>query len=234
MKKTTTTLLFILLITYYSFSQDKGYVAISLGPSIPIGDFASTDLNNSSSGLAKTGAIFDITFAYKLGTNMGLTAMLRGQSNPVDNQSLLDQLNREDPTISWRVDSKNWGIGGFMFGGYGSFAIATGKTSFEWRAMIGFLSASSPDLTLSGTQNGISAWAKLNSTTSTSFAYLIGAGFKFNVGAKICLLTNLDYMGSSAEFKNARTTNSAGTFSEETISQKFGTINFGIGIGLRL
>ena len=215
-------------------SKDKGYIAISLGSSTPTGDFGSKDVNNSSAGLAKTGAIFDISFAYKLGKSFGLSAMIRGQANPVDNQVLLDELYKENPTVSWTADSKAWTIGGLLFGGYGSFPIGQGKTSFDARAMIGFLHASSPDITLTGVQGGTSAWVKLNSASATSFSYLFGAGFKFNVGSKVCLLLNLDYLGSSPEFQNVKTTTSIGTSDTHTFKQSFGTINFGVGVGLRL
>lgn len=215
-------------------SKDKGYIAISLSSSTPTGDFGSKDINNSSAGLAKTGTSFDISFAYKFGKSFGLSAMIRRQANPVDNQVLLDELYKENPTVVWTADSKDWMIGGLLFGGYGSFPIGQGKTSFNARAMIGFLHASSPDITLTGVQVGTSAWVKLNSASATSFSYLFGAGFKFNVGSKVCLLLNLDYLGTSPEFQNAKTTTSKGTSHTHTFKQSFGTINFGVGVGLRL
>ena len=45
-----------------------------------MGDLASKDIDNESAGFATSGAIFDITVAYKLGKGpFGITAMLRGQ-----------------------------------------------------------------------------------------------------------------------------------------------------------
>ena len=45
-----------------SLAQDKkGYIGISLGPSIPLGDLASKDIDNESAGFATSGAIFDIS-----------------------------------------------------------------------------------------------------------------------------------------------------------------------------
>lgn len=217
----------------HCISQNKGYVAISIGPSIPIGDFASKDGKNDSAGFAKTGAIFDISFVYKLGKNLGISALLRGQSNSVDNSAFANELSKQVGG-SWTVDSESWKIGGLMLGGYGSYPISS-KVSFDLKAMIGFLRASSPELFVTLNGSGGAAWVKQESKSATSFSYLVSTGFKFDVGKKIYLLTNLDYLGSKPEFKNVTTTNSSGGNSTTgTLSQNFGTLNLGIGIGLKI
>lgn len=222
-----------LLTATNCFSQDKGYVAISLGSSTPIGDFASKDPNNNSAGYAKSGAIFDISFGYKFGKNFGISALLRGQANSTDAQAIADQISRQNPGVSGTVESKTWSIGGYMVGGYGSFPISP-KISFDTRLLFGFLSAISPEITVNLVGPGGTAWVKQNSSSSSTFAYLIGAGFKYDVGKRICLLANFDYLGAKPEFSNVETTSSTGSSSKSTFSQSFGTINFGVGIGYRL
>lgn len=222
-----------LLTATKCLSQDKGYIAISVGPSIPIGDFASKNGNNSSAGWATSGAIFDISFAYKLGQKFGLSGLLRGQTNSIDNSALASEFVKQNGG-SWTVSSKAWTLGGFMFGAYGSLPISD-KVSFDTRAMIGFLNATSPEIntTLNGT--GGAAWLKQSSVSAISFSYLIGGGFKFNVNDKICLLANIDYFGAKPEFIDVEITSSAGGAPQKsTFSQGFGAINFGFGIGLRL
>ncbi len=233
MKNFLITLAIALLTSSNSFSQDKGYIGISLGPSIPIGEYASRDASNKSAGWATTGAIFDISFAYKLGQNFGVTGLLRGQANGIDNDAYASELSNQAGG-NWTVDSKAWSIGGFMFGAYGSFPISD-KVSFDTRAMIGFLSATSPELNVTLNGSGGLAWFKQSSVSATSFSYLIGGGFKFDVGNKICLLANLDYLGAKPEFRYVEVTSSAGGAPQKsTFSQGFGSINFGFGIGLRL
>lgn len=237
MKKVIFSLVALLTISSQSYAQDKkGYIGISIGPSIPTGDLASKDADNEAAGWANTGAIFDISFAYKLGEgNFGITALLRVQANPTDNQALVDEIANQnpDPGINWTIESDGWGIGGFMFGGFGSFPISE-KASFDTRAMIGFLSASSPEITVTGTGPGGTAWIKQGSTTAASFAYLIGAGFKFDIGSKLYLLTNLDYLGSNPEFSDVELTASDGSRETDTWSQSMGTINLSVGIALKL
>ncbi len=199
-----------------------------------MGDLASKDANNDAAGWANSGAIFDISFAYKLGDgNFGVTALLRGQANPTDAQALADEIANQVAGVNWTVESTGWGIGGLMLGGFGSFPISE-KASFDTRAMVGFLSATSPEITITGTVPGGTAWIKQGRTSASSFAYLLGAGFKFNVGRKLYLLTNLDYLGSNPEFRNVETTTSLGTRERSTWSQSMGTLNLSIGIALKI
>jgi len=215
--------------------QDKGFIAISAGLSIPAGEFASKDLNSPSAGIAATGGMLDLSAGFKLGKNFGITALYRGYSNPVDDEAFLDELKRNYPTINWKVESEGWSMKGIMFGGYGSFPVGAGNTNFIARAMVGFMKASSPEVKLTGTLNGSSAWEQLNSiSASSSLAFLLGAGFKFNVESKVCLLLNVDYLGTSPEFQNPTISTSAGTLTGDTYKQNIGVLSISVGIGLRL
>jgi len=235
MKKIIFSLLAMTILSSFSRAQDeKGYIGFSLGPSIPLGDLASKNVNNAAAGWAKTGAIFDISFAYKLGNgNFGISALLRGQSNPTDAQSIVDEIANQSSGINWSVESGSWGMGGLMFGGFGSFPISE-KASFDTRVMIGFLSATSPEINITGSGLGGTVWVKQSSAGSTSFAYMFGAGFKFDIGRKLYLLTNLDYLGSNPEFRGVETTASDGTRVKNTWSQRIGTINLSLGLALKI
>lgn len=233
MKKTLFLFVLIFCSATFSYSQNKGYVSISIGPSIPIGDFASKDVNNNSAGFAKTGAVLDISFAYKLGKNLGVCAMLRGQADNFDNAAFGNVLAIQTG-VNWSVKSNPWSIGGLMFGANASYPINK-KISFESKAMIGFLRVASPEIntTISGT--GGANWVKQNSVVSTSFSYLLCGGFKFDIGKKTCLLTNLDYLVSKPEFRNVEVTSSNGGAPQlSTFRQSIQTINFSIGVGLLL
>ena len=232
MKQFLTVLTALTFLTFNSFSQDKVYIAVSLGSSSPIGDFSSKDPNNNSAGFANSGAIFDISFAYKFNKNFGITALLRGQANITDAQAIADELVKQNPTLSSKVKSGMWSIGGYMLGGYGSFPISE-KVSFDSRIMFGFLTATSPEFNVNLSGPGGSAWIKQKSKSSSAFAHLIGVGFKWDAGKVISLLANFDYLGAKPEFRNVETISSLGQSEKNTFSQRFGTINVGVGIGFR-
>lgn len=234
MKNLLTLMVILLLNTFSSFSQDKGYIALSLGPSIPLGDFASKDMDKESAGFAKAGAIFDISFGYKLGKHFGISGLLRGQANKTDAQAMANEIAGKIPfDMNVRVESETWSVGALMVGGYGSFPVDK-KISIESRLMIGFLSANMPKVTFNLSTTDESAWVKRSSSTGSSFAYLIGAGIKYDAGKRVCVLANLDYLGANPQYNDVETTTSFGDYSKDNFSQTLGSFNIGFGVGYRL
>jgi hypothetical protein len=234
MKNLLTLMLILMFNTFASFSQEKGYIAISIGPSIPTGEFASKNMDNESSGFANTGAIFDISFAYKLNKNFGLTAVLRGQANEVDAQALSKEMSKQlTSDITNSVSTGSWGIGGLLVGGYATVPFAK-QLSFESRLMLGFITSTSPDMTINLSSPNGSAWVKQSSATAPAFAYLAGIGIKYDVAKRVCLLTNFDYLGANPQFVDVETTNSLGGLGKNDFTQAFGSVNIGFGVGFRL
>jgi hypothetical protein len=239
--KTKTLLFTLLLFAVTAFAQDRGYVAIALGSSIPIGDFASTDPNNTGAGYATEGLNFNISFneKFKFSKYFGISLLARIQANATDAQSLADQIAQQSPGVSTSVNSTSWSIIGSMVGAYGSFPISE-KWSLESKIMFGFLTATSPDITVNLSGPGGYGSVETSNASSTAFSYLFGVGFKYNIGKHWCLLYNLDYLGAKPEFSNVVTTSNVTTTTANTVtstnatySQSFGTINNNFGIGYR-
>ncbi len=227
--------IFLFSVTQFnSFAQDKGYLALSLGPSFPVGNFGSNDLNNEKAGLAKLGTITDFSFAYRFGKNIGLAAMLRWQSNGINTDALLTEAKNIDPTITWKVTSENWKLNGILAGIYSSFPVGTSSTCFEVRTMIGYMSATLPQYSLSGTYNGVTLISKVNSQSTSTVAFLLGAGFRLSAGKKVSILMNVDYSVATAEFIHVSNTTNFGSSSNFDFKQEMKTVNMGFGIGLRL
>jgi hypothetical protein len=235
MKKLSVSTLFVMLFVFNTFSQDKGYIAVSLGPAIPAGDFASKSMDNTSAGFAKAGAIFDISFAYKIDKYFGLIAMLRGQSHKTDAQAMADEMIKQMPfdNISVATESESWSIGALLIGSYGSFPIQKDLT-FESKIMVGLLSASAPKTTFNISTPEGAGWVKQSSATGSALACLIGAGLKYNVGKKICMLANIDYLGATPKYKNVEVTSSIGYNDKGDYYESFGSFNIGFGVGYRL
>ena len=224
-----------IFVSEFIIAQDKGYVALSIGASVPMGDFGSNSSTNEDAGLAKTGLLIDLSSAYKLGKNFGLALAFRSQSNAIDDQLYLDVAYSANPDPYWSVVSEDWAIGGLLGGAYGSFPIGTGKSSFEVKGLIGFSLSSYPEIKITGVYNGATEYVLIGSDQASSFCYLIGGGFKFNVGKRTCLLLGVDYFKAKPEFSdiNISTSNGLAVASEDYI-QSIETINFSFGFGIRL
>ena len=218
-----------LILSIDSFCQDKGFVSINLGPAIPMGDFGSTALNNEDAGFAKTGYFADLSFGYKLGTNIGVGATLRTQSNGIDKDAILSfyQIFGISEEITIKADP--YSCNGLLGGLYGSFPIK-GKTSFDFRGFVGFMSCERPEITMSITAFGFTESFTLPGASGTSFAYLLGAGLKIDVSNRVCLNTGIDFLSTSPEFK----LEDPDTGEVDKYTQSISTINIGVGVGLRL
>jgi hypothetical protein len=222
------------LIIAQAENDYPGFIGVSLGSSIPLGDYSSKDADNETAGWANPGAVFDVSFGYKLGAGkVGLCALLRGQANYVDAQSYANALASQVAGVNWSVQGGYWGMGGFLFGGFGSLQVSE-TVLFEPRVMLGFLNASNPEITISVSGPGGSYWIKQNSTSARSFAYLVGGGLRFNIGKRMSLLTNLDYMAAQPEFINVQLLDSDGNLSSDSWSQEIVTLNLSAGLAIRL
>ena len=233
MKKTTLLLAFTFLFAINSFAQDHGYFAVSAGVGIPVGSLQSTQQSQNSSGYAKKGLTFDVSYNQKFGKTFGVLALVRAQSLPLNTQAFSDQLRQQNPGINFSIDGNSWKISEFMVGGFSTTPISP-KFSFTPRLMIGILAATSPEMTVNVVTGGPPVWAKQNSSTSSAFCYLVGIGFKLDVGKRICLLANLDLVDSTVKFKDVESLSSDGQHSFSSYDQPVATVNCTFGVGYRL
>lgn len=213
---------------------DRGYIGISIGASHPIRDFGSKDPYNNSAAFAKAGPVLNISLAYKLHKYFGVAALLHAQTNTVDEPGKASHFGYSSPGTTETFQSNPWIIGGLLAGGYGSYPISN-KLSFESRIMCGFLSMKLPDFTdkFTNPNTGDVYIIKERSNSTISFAYSLGAGLKYNVGKRMCILTNVDYMGANATFTDVTRVTNDGS-SQRTFTQSFGEFNFTLGAGYRL
>lgn len=234
MKKNSMLWILILLlgVVNETVAQSKGYVGFSLGAAIPAGDFASSDANSDKAGFAVTGASFDVSVAYKFDRNFGLAVMLRGQANGVDAQKLADAI-AEETGVSNSVTVKSWNTGSLMLGLHSSVDLIE-KLSFEANAVIGYANCTSPEIKVTYLSAGNDLYVRQKSAVALSFAYLVGAGFKWDIAPKTCLLLKLDYMAAKPQFKDVEVFNSYFGYDEVDFKQQISTVSASIGVGLRL
>ncbi len=199
-------LLIILLITsvfVYAQSTNRQYIGISIGPSFPTGDFTKTDLNDSTSGWAKTGVAINISYAYRLTHNFGIQIMGNFSSNRFDNLKYRDALEIQHSDTMFSIEStKNWSGGGLLVGPYLRFPLSE-KLSWDFRALFGFYAGYSPKVTIraSTDDEALPSYYR-ESGSAFSYGYSFGTGFKYRL-SKYYLLLFGDYLSSPLKFKNA-------------------------------
>lgn len=107
-----------------SSEKRKGYIGLTIGASIPLGDFA-----DKSIGVAKTGLQLNlVTFGYLFSDNVGIAGTWFGAANPVDADGF-------DP----------WSYGGIMVGPLLSFPFSE-IVDWDFKPLLGYAVTTLPDL----------------------------------------------------------------------------------------
>ena len=145
--------------------ERKGYIALTLGPAFPIGDFGDSDLNNAKAGLAMTGfQISLINFGYRFSRNIGIAGLWNGTSHRIQH-----------------FDDGIWSHGSFLGGLLITFP--SEKIDFDIRIMGGLMNATVTISSLNFESSGI------------AFGYDIGGVIRFHLGKIISFIVTADYAG---------------------------------------
>lgn len=151
-------------------SERKGYIGISLGPSMPMGDYGDNSFTNEDAGFAKTGLNFNlINFGYKFGERFGIVASWYGAAHSID-------IDGVDGT---------WGYGGLMGGPMLSWPVSE-KLDLDVKLMLGYVVA-------------ILDLENEKETGDLGLAVDLGATLRYNFAERWALLINLDYFNGSSK-----------------------------------
>ena len=220
MKQIILSLAIVLFCFPCSYSQNnQGNIAISVGPSFPIGDFASKDIKDNASGLAKTGAAVTISYSRLSGKQLGISVDLHGQQNPLNISSMEKSFSEtgisqgfwtvSDPNQpippgpysvypNWKFKKRSWLMGSLLLGGYGQFPLTQkGSISFIPKAMIGVIHVSAPRISGSSITDTATAYIEQSGSKAFGFTYSLSGGLKYDCGKKIFFLMNLGYTGTN-------------------------------------
>ena len=197
--------LFFAFNTVYSqnFPFENFYIGISGGPSIPMSDFGSDDVNNSAAGFAVLGSKFEINAGLRLFNILDLSVMSFVNTNGTELDKFIDFANRQNPGYAFSADAKSWSI----FGALGGLSISypvPGGFYVDARVLGGFISIESPEILLrSNVQN---TFLEVEGKTTSSFVYLTSAGARYPISDGIHLGLGIEYISAAPEFEDVTTT----------------------------
>lgn len=257
--KTIKALLIFFSISFYGFSQQtatntalsnnnelvkdkRGFVMISMGPSIPLGDLAIQDGNNPDAGLATLGFDFKLYGGYRFNKNIGVCAFLGSQFFTMNAQAMADACAKADPRFSYTVNiPSGWGMSYRTVGAYGNIPLdKANKVSLEPRLTIGFGSASSPhfSLTVSSSSNGTitsNTAEQLSKKSNLVGVYGIGSALRVNIGKNVCLSGNIDYLGTMSKpwFSGVEIRDKYNNQTTTSFGMNMSSLTISIGFGLR-
>ena len=176
---------------------------VSGGFANPLGDFASTNVSNPGSGLAKTGHFFQLSVILKLSKYIGVSLAYHYQFHDVDQDLLNKQFANPYNGLTFSSDNTNWKIRGFFGGLYFTVPIKTieGLSVFA-NAMVGLPTYVSPELIINSSQNGGMYLFYRGSSSTTAIAYLGGACLAYKLYRSLSVTLSANYLRGTPTFDN--------------------------------
>jgi hypothetical protein len=189
----------------------KGWIGGAIGANFPVGAIANTDPLSQDAGLATTGFHFNLNMGYKISGPIGICVLLHGSANKINEQAFESFLSRTMPTgSSGTYTVKPWAMGGLLAGPYFNLLSFGGK-SFYIRGLIGYANVTTPETSITvNTPGNQSITATTHSDEFTGFSYSIGSGLNIQLGKKVQLMLNMDFITTTVTVKDIKTSVSNG------------------------
>ena len=202
--------------------QKTAFLTLTAGPSMPLGDFRSTDLYNENAGFAKTGFNVDLQGGYYFTKNVAVSGSAFFSQYSLDVQKLREQFAQEFPGSQFTLSLDHWQYYGIVVGPMVTWD-ASPKTFFDFDLMTGIANANSPktEVALEGTQ------ATQSEDWATVVPLRLGTTARFQMGKKGYLAAGLHYVYMKPEFETTIDGVTA------TFRQKIEAVNVTFGVAIR-
>ena len=217
----TLILLLCITVSFCAFSQNKNAkqsLSIGIGPSFPLGDFGSKDLNDNGAGFAGIGQALNIDYFLPFSKNFGLIVSATGQRNPVNTKKLEESFNEfvfsppmlffgggfTSPVVipvikyeHWNFEQATWWGGNVMAGIQMSSDPDHYGVNFYSRLQFGAQYVSMPEFQGKSETDTLIATYTQTTSHGIGFAYSFSAGMNYSLNNKTFLFANAGYTGTS-------------------------------------
>ncbi len=209
-----------------SKTPPKFFLAFSAGPAIPVGAFASKDINASSdAGLANLGYNLNLHSGYQISDYFGVTGNFLYSRFQMDQGAITRYLNSSG-SGGVNATADHWQYWGVIAGPMATLPVSD-EIFFDFKAMGGYARANMPVI---GFQLAGYPSASLQTPEKWSdvFAWQLGTNMRYNFATNACLFANFDYNHMEPVWKF--------NFNGEDlkVQQKMGVIDFTVGVGITL
>ena len=213
MKRITVFIVFCFFV-FTGFGQN-GFMSLSMGASIPVGDFADT-VDLYKNGFAGTNFVLNFDGAYFFLPYLGLGGTFSFGSNYGGGEDLQNKIKKEislkfpelsvpfEPEYNFNIGQ--WNYVNLMVGPQISILLNNIGLDFKVLGGLSFITSPDREVTLQLTNGEFSSYQE---NRQLNFGYILGSGFRFGVGRSTAIRLSADYFysKSSFEIKNAYQTN---------------------------
>jgi len=220
MKKLLMIFSFLMGSTRVGYAQGKGneqlaldnkyFISFSTGPSFPIGQFASNDINNKEAGFAKPGYTLNLDFTYKINPSVILDINILYARFDLSNM-VLQQAG---------LSSDHWQYYGLLVGPRYDMRLGN-KSLLSIKGLLGITNVNSPAFHYDSTLVIQEGWA-------AAFAMQFGTDYRYGISKNFFLIADLDY---TYMFPTLQVSSTDGT-GPATVKQNIAAFSLTVGIGI--
>jgi opacity protein-like surface antigen len=208
-------------------TEPKSFIAFHAGPSFPVADFSSTDMeNNPDAGFAKTGINLNLTYGYQFQNNLGLVASVLFNQNKVDKGGVIYKDETSEQELVLSMD--HWQFYGVSAGPMLTFNIGN-KVYTDVKVMIGAVNANAPKISFQGLELTKESW-------NVAPLYQAGLNLRMDAGKNIFIMAGADYMYLKPTFKYEFSSLIAEQIPmdlSDYFKQKMSVVNVTVGVGYK-
>jgi hypothetical protein len=214
-------------------SIEKGHISYSIGTSLPMGKFGSTDYFEKGAGYAMPGIALELNLTRKIhGGPYSWCLSSRSLVNYANQMALINDMNYANPGNGYDVQWGTYSMGALMAGVKYDLK-PNDKVTLVPRVMIGMGVATLPEMLLRSSWNS-SYWYKESNCSASCFSSLLGLGMEEKIFRHMKLLANIDIQRAFPLFVGRETLSSSGYRELQTVAQRMHTMNFTVGLAAEL
>lgn len=237
MKKTLALFLALATFCIHLIAQtftSKNSLLVTAGVGIPLGSYGSSAKTNflhynpythhAGSGYAQAGPNVQVSFTHALNSHWGITGMLYGAQNTLNNSTFAQQLNTtgfaQGAFVStgggtlppapqyvyypnWHVDKNSWYTAALLAGATFNLPLQASKLTFTATAAAGAAYISMAKIRAYSITDTAAAYIAQNSVHAIAPAINVNAGLQYHLSRKISLAFTAGYFATTnALFKN--------------------------------
>ena len=195
-------------------------LSFNIGPSFPIGDFASNNAGNENAGYAKTGVNLNLNYDYMFTKYAGITLNALYGSHKMDQKIITDFMDMPAPDANVTHYQYIGLLAGPVFNG-----TISPKTEIDFKLLGGVCRSRSPQATFQEEVYAKQDWA-------SSFGWRISSDMHFKFANNAFFMVGLSYTQMRPDFNIVLMPNET---NPETLSMEMhvSTVNVNAGVGIK-
>lgn len=220
----------VLLVSAAMQAQEKNvktapqsFVAFNLGPSIPVGAFGSSSVDNLDAGFATTGYHLNLTYGHQFQRNTSLVVSALYNWNSIKQGGVTLKDDASNQTITLNMD--HWQFYGLAAGPMVSLNLGK-KVYTDFKIMIGAVNANSPKMSYQGMDITKENW-------NMAAMYQGGVAVRIDAGRHLFMAAGADYLYLRPTFKYEFSDVIGEQIRSGKFQQKMSVVNITAGLGYR-